>query len=123
MSQTAMCWGIDCSDGWYYLLDKTIAKIMKVCPEAEASQIKEKFATLRIYMSHSNDAAEKIVDRAGAKSAKICEVCGNPGTGEEKDHWLYTLCKACKKELKKRTYSDIVGDTAYLFSRGFYSKK
>jgi hypothetical protein len=21
MSQTAMCWGIDCGDGWFWLLD------------------------------------------------------------------------------------------------------
>ena len=123
MNQTAMCWGIDCCDAWYDLLDKTVSKIVKVCPKATASQVKEKFATLRIYMSGSNDRAEKIVDEACSKSSRICEICGRKGKTIEIDHWFFALCPICTREVKKRGFREVAEDTLYLFSNGVYKKK
>lgn len=56
MSKTCMCWGIECGKGWFEPLNKLSHKLERlnnyykndyVC--IEASQVKEKFGTLRFY--------------------------------------------------------------------------
>mgnify|MGYP001592754893 CR=1 FL=1 len=98
MSHTCMCWGIDCGDGWYELIDKTCAEIMAVCPEAQMEQVKEKFGGLRLYLL-GNDAATKIAWDACPKSLKICETCGKSGKTTT-EGWIRTECKKCQKERK-----------------------
>jgi len=56
MSETCMCWGIDCGDGWYDLID-TVCNFIdfhmkenkKWTPKIEFVQVKEKFGGLRMY--------------------------------------------------------------------------
>ena len=31
MSQTCMCWGIDCGDGWYWIMDMLCGTIQSYC--------------------------------------------------------------------------------------------
>ena len=51
MSQTCMCWGIDCDDGWYNLIDdlcEQLTLIKKLTGvQIIATQVKEKYASLR----------------------------------------------------------------------------
>jgi len=53
MSQTCMCWGIECPDGWYSLIDNMCKELTKVEQEWDIGvvcrQIKEKYGTLRFY--------------------------------------------------------------------------
>ncbi len=100
MSETCMCWGIECGDGWFQIIDEAIGSILRVAPKAEACQIKEKFGGLRIYLDHSNEAAEAIVDKAEAQSYKTCEDCGKAGS-PNKSGWIRTNCKGCRKNGKK----------------------
>lgn len=86
-------------------LQKTINKVLGFffyelqschCQEYDAnypraSQVKEKFGTLRFYMSSSNDKIEKLIDEAERKSAITCEECGEPGVLRG-GGWLKTLC-------------------------------
>ena len=55
------------------------------------TQVKEKFATLRIYTDYSDDYIDGVLDMASAASSKTCEVCGAAGKiyGQ---YWLYALC-------------------------------
>lgn len=104
MRETCMCWGFP-GDGWYGLireaaekLEPLIVAIREQAPDESyfprASQVKEKFGTLRFYMSSSTDEMEKIIDEAERKSAETCETCGS--TGElRKGGWLVTLCDKC----------------------------
>ena len=110
MRNTAMCWGFECGNGWYSLLKEASDKL-EVLIHAEmeknvslegstymkAVQVKEKFGTLRFYMNSGTDTMYKIIEKAEAKSAKTCEVCGKPGklrgTG-----WLYTSCRKHKRD-------------------------
>jgi len=54
MSQTAMCWGLQCSDGWYDLIDKVCEYLQNMInwnnwPQVEFTTVKEKLAGLRLY--------------------------------------------------------------------------
>lgn len=99
-------------DGWYKLLRKAAAKMepLVVAAVAEspesyefgyyrATQIKEKYGTLRFYLSSGTDKMYAIADAAERESAKVCEKCGKPGKlrGVE---WVYTRCAACWKEIR-----------------------
>ncbi len=60
------------------------------------SQIKEKFGTLRVYLSGISDEADELIAKAEAKSAVTCEECGEPGTLRTKGWWR-TRCDGCAK--------------------------
>lgn len=64
----------------------------------QATQIKEKYGTLRFYwraaLSPDADAkVEEAIDRAEARSACTCEICGEPGRMYGPG-WLTTRCTA-----------------------------
>ena len=44
MKYTAMCWGFDCDDGWFNIIDTLCNEIMQVCGDEIplATQVKEK---------------------------------------------------------------------------------
>lgn len=103
MEETAMCWGFECGDGWFTLIDELCGDIQSYIdnnsrgdrniPQVTVDQVKEKFGTLRFYYEGGNDLIHGMVWFAESMSGKICEVCGNPG----KTHgtgWVYTACRA-----------------------------
>jgi len=105
MQQTCMCWGFDCSDGWFHIINQLSAKleaeIMKL-PEDErkhccASQVKQKFGSLRFYLTCSTDKMEKLIYKACEQSAKTCEVCGKRGALRVDGGWYFTACKKHSK--------------------------
>lgn len=101
MQQTCMCWGFDCGDGWFHVIDeaskKLEAEILKLPKEDRqyccASQVKEKYGTLRLYMTGSTSRMERIISKASRKSAKTCETCGSRGTLRINGGWYFTACK------------------------------
>lgn len=105
MTQTCLCWGIETGDGWYNLIHKTLYKIQSYLDEKPKikeifaiTQIKEKYATLRIYCNGSDDNIDKIIDKAEKESSKICEKCGRKGRINKKEYWLRCICDECDKE-------------------------
>lgn len=154
MQNTCMCWGFECGDGWYNLLDEAGSKLEPLCKQEyerilalekpwykyiravvgfttrihmswlfhilyrlvtrimpgvynspfswygggpRASQVKEKYGTLRFYLTHGTEEMYAITDKAERQSSKTCETCGEPGKVRGK-YWLYT---ACTKHIKK----------------------
>lgn len=53
MRVTCLCWGIDCQAGWFHLLDDLSFKLTRIGEMydiwVEATQVKEKYGTLRFY--------------------------------------------------------------------------
>lgn len=103
-SQSLMCFGFECGDGWFNLIDKLCAGIQQYvelthCPQVEAVQVKEKFGTLRFYISGGDDAIWALIEGAEGESGTICEQCGAPGALRG-GGWLFTMCDLCwdKKE-------------------------
>ena len=102
MNVTAMCWGFP-GDGWYPLiweLSKRLEKIIVAMPEEDrknfrASQVKEKFGTLRFYMSAETKEMSALINKAENKSCATCERCGRPGKTVG-GGWVKTTCKKHK---------------------------
>lgn len=66
----------------------------------EATQVKEKFGTLRFYVDYGEEYAdeiEKLIRQAENESAITCEDCGNPGKTRP-GGWIKTLCDDCVKK-------------------------
>jgi hypothetical protein len=89
--------------GWRDLLERALARIAAALagspPDAfKLVQIKEKFASIRIYW-HSDGLSEaavasivEAVDLAEARSACTCEQCGKAGELYVDDGWFRTAC-------------------------------
>ena len=80
-TQTLMCYGIACGDGWYNLIDKLCSDIVFYCKEnnleqPKAVQVKEKFGGLRFYIDGGDDKILKMISKAECKSYKICSKTG-----------------------------------------------
>ena len=58
MSMTAMCWGLECGFGWEKLLDRLCANLTAIRKASGiklvASQVKEKYGTLRFYLTNED---------------------------------------------------------------------
>lgn len=104
MKETAMCWGFECGNGWFELiwnLSQALEKLILLLPEEERSkyrawQVKKKYGSLRFYMTYTNAAMSKLINKAEDDSEKICEVCGEPGTLNNVDNWISCRCKKCR---------------------------
>lgn len=112
---TCMAWGFECDDGWYNLLDKCMKKMQHFCDlcfyrsgtqvQVVANQIKEKFGTLRFYISVyeadevENSIIDDIISQAENESAHTCEITGERGELCHKGGWYKTLCRNQAKQL------------------------
>ena len=97
MRTTAMCWGFECGDGWYNILDNLCWVIQSHIDQIElveqvvATQVKEKFGTLRFYIYGGDDYIQGAIAMAEEMSARTCEVCGKPGKPQG-GGWIRTTC-------------------------------
>lgn len=90
---TSVC---DCGPGWLWLLDATFSYVSELGSSERwhTTQIKEKFAGLRIYYSgHPGDDGDDVVEAAEMISHYICDVCGGLGK-VRKGGWWTTRCDA-----------------------------
>ena len=100
MSRTCMCWGFECSDGWFHIIDNlsfriTHYYISKDTPSniPAVGQVKEKFGTLRFYTS-GDDIIHNLISFAEDMSSVTCEICGKPAK-TYRNGWHQTLCPDC----------------------------
>ena len=118
MQETCMCWGFECGDGWYNILDQLMGNIQhhidwnnknfekgytqyKQVPQVTLDQIKEKFGTLRFYYTGGDDVIDGMVRMAESMSGVTCEECGNSGTTGGQG-WLVTLCETHRTAREER---------------------
>jgi hypothetical protein len=102
MKETCMCWGFECGNGWFTILDQLMSNIQhhidwknrteEVVPQVTLDQVKEKFGTLRFYYTGGDDYIRGMVTMAEAMSGVTCETCGKPGT-RTGGGWIKTVCK------------------------------
>lgn len=143
MQETCMCWGFECGDGWYNIIDrlcrliqshidesirqnkrslevekkkfselswfkklffkKTVKEIDPEIIQVVASQVKEKYGSLRFYYYGGDDEIRGMVDMSESISFVTCESCGNPGT-QRGTGWIYTLCDKCWSDHQNRKF-------------------
>ena len=98
MTETAMCWGIETGNGWYHLIDGLCAQLQREtdqdgAPQIIATQVKEKFGTLRFHTREANERQSAMIDLASELSSRICDQCGAPGQLRTSG-WHATRCEA-----------------------------
>lgn len=109
-NQKPFYWGFECGDGWEPMIRKLSAEleaIIVAMPEKQrkkfrASQVKEKFGTLRFYMSASNDAINAAIEGAEQVSAVTCECCGAAAKLRNNKGWMSVLCDEHQVEREKK---------------------
>jgi hypothetical protein len=106
----------ECGPGWYNILRELSVKIEKILnenmekyPSVEgeedeynkmyAVQVKEKYGTLRFYMSYETDEISDLIHKYEVISRETCESCGAPAKVRGK-HWLEVKCNDCYEEKK-----------------------
>lgn len=123
MSETCMCWGFECGNGWFTLIDALCGKIQAHIDQREkdekvvtkgdlaqvvAHQVKEKFSSLRFYYGGGDEYIEGMVDLAEELSMRTCEQCGATGhdVGTTTKGWLSTLCRTHVKNSENFSTGD-----------------
>jgi hypothetical protein len=120
MTETCMCWGFECGDGWFNILNQLMSNIQhhidwknrkeEVVAQVTLDQVKEKFGTLRFYYTGGDDYISGLVSMAESMSGVTCEGCGNPATTSQVDPekgitgWIRTQCQPCEelRELERK---------------------
>lgn len=116
MHVTSMAFGFDVGDGWEPIIRRMSERIEAVIlrmPAEErhfyrASQVKEKFGSLRVYIERSHPEINVIIDEAERETSRTCEECGGPGESHGTG-WITTLCDGCRSgrdERKKKEWEE-----------------
>ena len=77
------------------LAKKTLVKPSMAMKQIIATQVKEKFGTLRFYYSGGDEYIDGMVCMAEALSKRTCEKCGGRAQSQTKSGWIKTLCASC----------------------------
>ena len=116
MQETCMCWGFECGDGWFNILDQLMGNIQhhidwknrkeEVVAQVTLDQVKEKFGTLRFYYTGGDDAIDGMVRMAESMSGVTCEECSAPAQTHGPG-WIRTICEPCetKRETERAEYA------------------
>lgn len=106
MQETCMCWGLDCGDGWYDLIDTLCCQLQSEVDQNPkqvqiiAKQVKQKYGTLRFDVGWASERIAGMVQMVEAISGRICEECGNKATVRTRGY-VRNLCEPCHAESKK----------------------
>ena len=121
MIETCMCWGFECGDGWFNILDQLMSNIQhhidwkekqrswairfnstappedmrpvpESIPQVTLDQVKEKFGGLRFYYTGGDEHIRGLVSMAESMSEVTCEICGSPGK-RGGNGWISTRCE------------------------------
>lgn len=106
LQNNLMSFGWECDKGWYPIIQELIDRLNNLKSSSRLEdiyvlQIKEKFGTLRFYVSGGNDDSDSLITYYEGLSEHVCEKCGEFYTSRlrVKNHWYKTLCDKCAKEL------------------------
>jgi hypothetical protein len=108
-------------DGWDRELVKPFLEVCGLEPSIDIHQIKEKFGTLRIYLT-GPEWAQTLVDVFEVASESCCEECGfwnNQWSGASQHYvkvwtnalpngfWVKTLCQDCRDKRQAEHDADV----------------
>jgi hypothetical protein len=101
--------GFECNDGWYDLINGLCSTIMMFCKDNNkkppiASQVKEKYGSLRFYVQSAPVEIYDIIDRFELESQYTCETCGKRGKIYNIKGWYTCLCE--EHLIERRGYDD-----------------
>ena len=97
------CGGFEIGDGWFHIVDRLSTKLTEDTA-LHVVQLKEKYGRLKVYFERDESVPpdtrldaemETALDEAADESERTCEVCGEPGTSEERNRWVSVRCEPC----------------------------
>jgi hypothetical protein len=99
-TKTAIVWGFEVPEFWRPPVLEALEKISEIVKREELDdfrivQIKEKFASLRIYTNYSTDEIDAAIDEAESTCAHTCMKCGSPDGKFRQSGWLTIECDEC----------------------------
>jgi ribosomal protein L37AE/L43A len=106
---------IECDEGWQFLLEQlsyTLESEIQFLIESDPSmldkiyvtQIKEKFGTLRFYMSRNTLFTDGAIRLAEHISSSTCELCGSTSAKNRSiGNWFKVYCDQCSKKMENRS--------------------
>jgi hypothetical protein len=91
--------GFECGNGWYDIIRELSEKINyeklqqfgDESRELYATQVKEKYGTLRFYMNTETPEISDLINEYEEISGRTCETCGKAGKTRN-TNWIRTLC-------------------------------
>jgi hypothetical protein len=90
------------------MFDWELERLAKpVVRQVVATQIKEKFGTLRFYYNNGDDYIDGVVQMAEQMTSCTCEECGAPGKSNG-GGWISVRCNDCR--LEQQGFLDDVDD-------------
>lgn len=113
--ETSTCWGLQCGDGWYKIIEILCNQLtfdikQNEYPQLEFTTVKEKFGGLRLYYTYGEkDASKKYTDKIlGSQEGMItlterlsyyvCEKCGSmKDVKQTQSACVQSLCKKCRE--------------------------
>ena len=103
IKETCMCWGFDCGDGWYWLIDRLCESMQNYIDandkeQVEATQVKEKYGGMSFYTIGGDELIQGMIWLAETMSTAICEKCGSTTEVTPTEGWIKTLCSKCHKK-------------------------
>lgn len=103
LKNNLMAFGWECDSGWYPLIQELIEKLNEYPEEMHLMQVKEKYGTLRFYISNGSEEIFELIHRYEWFSSHICEICGDFWTSKNRDKhgWYKTLCDKHNEEYQK----------------------
>ena len=76
-------------------------------PQVVATQVKEKFGTLRFYYHGGDDFIDGVVCMACAMTEITCEFCGKPANVRNIRGWYTCMCDDCIKERDEQSAKNV----------------
>jgi hypothetical protein len=103
--QYAIEWNDQVNDPDYDWADRSFVKrkerqVPELVEQVVATQIKEKFGTLRFYYNGGDEFIRGLDSMAASMTSRTCEECGSPGTSRstKKQRWVRVLCEKHAEE-------------------------
>jgi hypothetical protein len=116
VNENLMCFGFECGDGWYNILDVLFENIVGVLGDkynATVVRVKSRFAVLMVNTGGlHNDIYETIhnlIIGAKLQSSRTCEMCGKPAEQKQPNGWVYTLCDEHYDKVMYMKYGNDLG--------------
>jgi hypothetical protein len=86
--------------GWYQIIVQTVEGVLKIWPQVEINEIREKMAALRIHLGLVPPESIKVdvykmIAKAQMRSIYTCEVCGDDGRIRipKEPHFFWHACR------------------------------
>lgn len=86
----------------YKFFDRFEIETYEAIPQVVASQVKEKYGSLRFYYNGGDSMIHGIVWLAEDMSYDICEVCGSTKNVTQTKGWITSLCEDCMKKREEK---------------------